>query len=255
MDIATLIGLLGAFALIFAAMILGGTPMAFVDAPAALIVIGGTAAITIASFSFSEIINSYRVILSTLIADRTDPRQAAMQILRLADHARKKGVLGLEQALDQTPAHSLLHRGLRLAVDGYPGDDIERILRAEIVSTANRHVKSTGILRRAAEVAPAMGLIGTLVGLVQMLGNLEDPTTIGPSMAVALLTTFYGAILANMVFLPLASKLERNSSREMLINNVFLLGTTSIGRQENPRRLELMLNTILPPPYRVRFYK
>ncbi len=99
-----------------------------------------------------------------------------------------------------------------------------------------------------------MGLIGTLVGLIQMLGNLEDPSPIGPAMAVALLTTFYGAILANMVFTPLASKLERNSSEETLINRLYVMAPASIGRQENPRRLEMLLNTILPLGNRVEYF-
>ena len=100
-----------------------------------------------------------------------------------------------------------------------------------------------------------MGLIGTLVGLVQMLGSLDDPSTIGPSMAVALLTTFYGAILANMVFSPMAAKLERNSNEESMVNTVFLTAAASMGRQENPRRLEMLLNTILPPAHRLQYYE
>ena len=110
------------------------------------------------------------------------------------------------------------------------------------------------ILRRAGEVAPAMGLIGTLVGLVQMLGQLEDPSSIGPAMAVALLTTFYGAILANMFFLPLATKLERNAGVEAQVKQIYALGAASIARQENPRRLEVALNATLPPTERVRFF-
>ena len=109
-------------------------------------------------------------------------------------------------------------------------------------------------MRKAAEVAPAMGLIGTLVGLVQMLGRLDDPTSIGPAMAVALLTTLYGAILANMLFAPLATKLERNATEEALVNQIYLTGLNSILRQENPRRLELQLNTLLPPAQRLRVF-
>ena len=99
-----------------------------------------------------------------------------------------------------------------------------------------------------------MGLIGTLIGLVQMLGQLDDPSTIGPSMAVALLTTFYGAVLSNMLFSPLAAKLERNSDEEVLLNTIYLTGVTSIGRKENPRRLEMLVNTLLPPAQRVQFF-
>jgi len=97
-------------------------------------------------------------------------------------------------------------------------------------------------------------LIGTLIGLVQMLSNLQDPATIGPAMAVALLTTFYGAVLANMVFMPLASKLERNSAEEMLVYNLYTMGATSIGKQENPRRLEMLLNSVLPPAKRIKYF-
>ena len=118
----------------------------------------------------------------------------------------------------------------------------------------NRHSRSAGVLRRAAEVAPAMGLIGTLVGLVQLLGNLQQPESIGPAMALALLTTLYGAILANMVFVPLASKLERNSINEAMVLNVYAIGASSISRQENPRRLEMLINAILPPAKRVRYF-
>jgi chemotaxis protein MotA len=118
----------------------------------------------------------------------------------------------------------------------------------------DRHQKSAGILRRAAEFAPAMGLIGTLVGLVQMLGNLQDPTTIGPSMAVALLTTFYGAILANLVFIPLASKLERNSILEEVVSEIYVMGAASIGQQEHPQRLEMTLNSLMPPSARTEIF-
>jgi chemotaxis protein MotA len=109
-------------------------------------------------------------------------------------------------------------------------------------------------MKKAGDIAPAMGLIGTLIGLVQMLGNLDDPSSIGPSMAVALLTTFYGAVLANMVFMPLAAKLERNSGEEELLNSVYMVGAVSIGRQENPRRLEMLINSILPPSKRVSYF-
>jgi chemotaxis protein MotA len=133
-------------------------------------------------------------------------------------------------------------------------EDAEDVMRRELGAMLGRHRKSISVLRRAAEITPAMGLIGTLIGLVQMLGRLEDPSAIGPAMAVALLTTFYGAVLAHMVLNPLASKLERNSAEEALIGQLNLVAAGSIGRQENPRRLEMMLNSLMPPARRVRFY-
>jgi chemotaxis protein MotA len=127
-------------------------------------------------------------------------------------------------------------------------------MRRDLQATLQRHAKGAGVLRKAAEYAPAMGLIGTLIGLVQMLGNLDDPSAIGPAMAVALLTTFYGAVLANMLLSPLAAKLERNSEDEALLNLVYLTAAVSMGRQENPRRLEMLLNSILPPAKRVHYF-
>jgi chemotaxis protein MotA len=254
LDLATLLGIAGAFALVVAAMVLGGSPSSFFDLPAILIVLGGTAAVTTVSFSFAEMASAMRTALKTFLTTGADPREAARQALLIAEHARKYGVLALEDIAHSVIDEPVLHKGLTLAIDGAPGDDIEKTVQMHLEATRERHLKGASVLRRAGEVSPAMGLIGTLVGLVQMLGSLDDPSSIGPAMAVALLTTFYGAILATMVFLPLASKLERNSKEELLNNHIFLMAITSIGRRENPRRLEGMINTILPPDKRVKYF-
>jgi chemotaxis protein MotA len=194
------------------------------------------------------------VITKTLFHSVRDPADASIHVLMLAQKTRRNGVLALQEDLDGMRQEPFLHKGMQLVVDGTPGEEVEAIMRRDMFSTSQRHAKSASVLRKAAEFSPAMGLIGTLIGLVQMLGNLDDPTTIGPSMAVALLTTFYGAVLANMVFIPLASKLERNSEQEELVNQVYLMGAASIGRQENPRRLEMMLNSVMPPSQRIQFF-
>ncbi len=254
MDLATLIGLLGAFALVAAAILLGGHPEAFFDGPAVLIVIGGTFFATMICFSIGEVIRAQLVAFEAFRTRIPDPARVATQMLEIAEEARDNGVLALDRAIDRLAGQPFLRQALTLVVDGTPGEELERILNRETAAMNARHSRSAGVFRKAAEVAPAMGLIGTLVGLVQMLGTLDDPSTIGPSMAVALLTTFYGAILANMVFAPLASKLERNSGEEAMVRHLYLLGAASISRQENPRRLEMMLNTVLPPAQRVQFY-
>jgi len=254
LDFATILGILTAFALVAAAVILGGSPSSFFNLPAILIVLGGTFAVTTICFSFADMRRTIRVIGKTLFHSTRDASEAAIQIMKIAQMARRHGVLSLQDITDQTRREPFLFKGISMIVDGLPGDEVERIMRREMAATIERHQKSANILRRAAEFSPAMGLIGTLIGLVQMLGNLEDPTTIGPSMAVALLTTFYGAILANMVFIPLASKLERNSALEEMVNNVYLMGSASIGRQQNPRRLEMMLNSVMPPSSRIKFF-
>ena len=254
MDFATVIGLFCGFGLIGTAILLGGQPESFVNLPGALIVLGGTFSVTTMCFSLSEIGRTARVLTKTVFYSVGDSSQAAISVLRIAELARRQGVLSLQNMVDSLTPEPFLHKGVSMVVDGTPGEEVEMIMRRDIQATMQRHHKSAGVLRKAAEFAPAMGLIGTLIGLVQMLGSLDDPTTIGPSMAVALLTTFYGAVLANLVFSPLASKLERNSAEETLVNSVFAMGVASIGRQENPRRLEMLLNSVLPPAKRVQYF-
>ncbi len=253
-DAATVIGISCGFAMIVAAIVLGGSPESFINPPSVLIVIGGTFAITTACFSLADIANTFKIVSKTVFQSAREPDEAAMQVLQIAEIARKKGVLTLQNIMGSTESEPFLNKGLLMVVDGTPGNEIESILQRDIQATAERHIQSTSVLRKMGEFAPAMGLIGTLIGLVQMLGNLDDPKTIGPSMAVALLTTFYGAVLANMVFLPLAAKLEKNSREEALLNSVYMMAATSIGNQENPRRLEMLINSILPPARRIHYF-
>ena len=254
LDPATLLGLICGFGLISTAIILGGSPGSFLNAPSVLIVIGGTLSVVTICFSLNEVGQTMRVISKTVLHSARDPSQAAVHVLRLAETSRRMGVLSLQNVLEDIRSEPFLHKGMSMVVDGTPGEEVDAILRRDIQATVQRHAKSTNVLRKAAEFSPAMGLIGTLIGLVQMLGSLDDPTTIGPSMAVALLTTFYGAVLANMVFSPLAAKLERNSAEEALVNNIYLMGAVSVGRQENPRRLEMLINSVLPPGKRVQYF-
>ncbi len=253
-DVATLFGVIGAFLVIGLAMVLGGSPGSFVDVPAILIVVGGTFLVTTVSFTLGEVAHAQRVMLRAVLYHAEPPEQAARQVLRLADVARRKGPFALEAELGAMHHGRFLAQAVSLVVDGLPAEEVEGILGRERHATRERHIRSAGVLRRAGEVAPAMGLIGTLVGLVQMLGNLEDPSSIGPAMAVALLTTFYGAVLANMVFHPLATKLERNSDVESMVNQIYSIGAASISRQENPRRLEMTINAILSPVQRVNHF-
>lgn len=255
LDLATLIGLAGSFVLIGAAIALGGAWNAFVNLPSILIVVGGTIGVTMVSFSLGEMLQAQKLLARSFTYPRRDARDAAHRMLDLAEKARREGLLSLQNSMTALRDAPFLARGLTMVIDGTPGADAERVMRTEMHAIAERHIRSAGILRRAAEVSPAMGLIGTLVGLVQMLGRLDDPSTIGPAMAVALLTTLYGAILGTMVFSPLAGKLEKRSVEEALLNEVYLLGVGSIGRRENPRRLEMMINTVLPPAKRIAVYQ
>jgi chemotaxis protein MotA len=255
MDFATLFGLIAALALIAVAIVMNGSPLAFVDVPAILMVVLGTFAVTAISYTGEELREAQPSFRQALFRSEVDPRVGARRVLTLADKARKRGLLSLQGDLYGLRNAPFLQRSLGMLVDGLQVDEIERNMTLEAHALAQGRHRAAAILRRAAEVSPAMGLIGTLVGLVQMLGNLDSPERIGPAMSVALLTTLYGALMANVVFLPLASKLERNAMVEQLVSQIYTMGVASMGRQENPRRLEMLLNTLLPAGQQIRYFE
>ncbi|HYH38769.1 MAG TPA: MotA/TolQ/ExbB proton channel family protein [Azospirillum sp.] len=254
LDAATLVGLGAAAGVILVAMAAGGSLRAFLDPPSLLIVLGGTLAVTTASYSLGDVAAAWGNAGRILVQTSYDPRAVARQVMLLAEAARRAGPEMLKSMLPELKGEPFLHRCVSLITEGPPADDVERMLTAEVEAFAAARAKSAAVLRRASEVAPAMGLIGTLVGLVQMLGGLSDPSTIGPAMALALLTTFYGAVLGNVVLAPLAAKLERNAEDEALVKTLYTIGAVSIARQENPRRLEMLLNTLLPPGRRLQYF-
>ena len=254
MDLATLFGLIAALVLIAVAIVMNGSPLAFIDVPAILMVVLGTFAVTAISYTGEELREAQPSFRQAMFRTEIDPRVAARRVLTLADKARKRGMLSLQGDLYGVRDAPFLQRSLSMLVDGLQVDEIERNMTLEAHALAQGRHRAAAILRRAAEVSPAMGLIGTLVGLVQMLGNLDSPERIGPAMSVALLTTLYGALMANVVFLPLASKLERNATVEQLVSQIYTMGVASMGRQENPRRLEMLLNTVLPAGQQIRYF-
>ena len=254
MDLATLFGLAAALVLIGIAIVLNGSPLAFIDVPAILMVVLGTFAVTAISYTGEELREAQPSFRQALMRTEIDPRIGARRVLTLADKARKRGLLSLQADLYGLRDAPFLQRSLTMLVDGLQVDEIERNMTLEAHAVAQGRHRAAAILRRAAEVSPAMGLIGTLVGLVQMLGNLDSPERIGPAMSLALLTTLYGALMANVVFLPLASKLERNATVEQLVSQIYTMGVASMGRQENPRRLEMLLNTVLPAGQQIRYF-
>jgi chemotaxis protein MotA len=254
MDLATLLGLLAALALIGIAIALNGSPLAFIDLPATLLVVLGTFAVTAISYTAEELREAQPSFRQCLMRTETDARASARRVMLLADKARKRGLLQLQGDLYGLRDVPFLQRSLGMLIDGMHVDEVERNMTLESHAVAQSRHRASAILRRAGEVSPAMGLIGTLVGLVQMLGSLDSPERIGPAMSIALLTTLYGALMANVVFLPLASKLERNATVEQLANQIYIMAVASMGRQENPRRLEMLLNTMLPAGQQVRFF-
>lgn len=253
-DFATILGAISAVGLIVVAIAMGQSNANFLNGPSFMIVILGTMAATSISYSGQELKKAASIISKSAFKKVYKPKKLALSLMGLATAARKKGVLSLMQFENQFKKDAYLSRAIQLVVDGYSADDIERLLRQELASLVERHKRSASITRRAAEVAPAMGLIGTLVGLVQMLAELENPEAIGPAMAVALLTTFYGAILGTVIMAPLAVKLEKNSADEHLIKTLIITACASMARQENPRRLEMLLNAELPPSEQFTYF-
>jgi len=253
-DYATIFGLIAVFGLIVSALFLGGSPSAFIDLRSFLIVFCGTLAVVFISFTGNDFIRTLHAIRKSLYSQEESPKSIAHQLVNLAVIARLEGILALEKSKREIRKDAFLYRGIQMVSDGHTSDELFRILGQEIDAQLSRHSKGVNILRRASEAAPAMGLIGTLIGLVQMLALLDDPRAIGPSMALALLTTFYGAMLGTVVFAPLAAKLEARSNSDALRKHLIMLTLGSIARQENPRRLEMILNSELPPAERIRYF-
>lgn len=252
LDPAGGIGLMAAFAVIGLAIMSGAAPGRFVDLPSILIVVGGTIAVTLASFSLEDFARLPGVVAAALSPTPPErPRAVADVALDLAAAVRQASLPVLEQQAAGLARHGVLHRGLSMLLEGATPETIETALVREIEATNERCHASIAILRRAADVAPAMGLIGTLIGLVQMLGNLDDPAHIGPAMAVALLTTLYGALLAHAFFTPLAERLDARGQIERQGAEIELLAAVAIAGRENPRRLEAALNGLLAPEDRV----
>lgn len=246
MDIATIVGLLGASTLILIAM---EDPMTFWNIPSVLIVIGGTLMATLAANPLSQVGGIASVYLKTIKTSASSPNELIEKIVGFAETARREGILALEQAVEEAN-DAFLSGGIRLAVDGTEPDLIMDILETELRYIEERHNQSAEMIARAAEMAPAFGMIGTLVGLVLMLKDMSDPAAIGPAMAVALLTTLYGSIIANVFLNPIAAKLKIYSKEEILSKQMIIEGIMAIQQGDNPRIVEHKLSVFLPPSLR-----
>lgn len=243
MDLATLLGLLIAFGFIFGAIATGGSIILFVNVPSLLIVIGGSVAVVLMQFTLSQFFGAIKVALKAFFHKAVDAQELIEQAVVLANVARKEGMMALEsQEID----NQFLNKGIQLCVDGHPPDLVRKMLSKDISLTIQRHETGQKIFKALGGVAPAMGMIGTLIGLVQMLANMDDPKSIGPAMAVALLTTLYGAIIANAFALPLADKLALRSQEEKTNRTLILETISGIQEGMNPRVLEELLKAFLP---------
>jgi len=222
----------------------------FVNVPSLLIVVGGTIGASLINYPLKEVLGVGGIIKNAFFYQMQSSQDLIASLVDFAGKARRDGILALQSVVKEV-GDPFLEKGIQMAVDGQETENIDNILSTEIDYIRSRHKLGSEILLTMGTFAPAMGLIGTLIGLVQMLQNMSDPSSIGPAMAVALLTTFYGAILANMVFLPLAGKLKTRSSEEVLVKELILEGILSISAGDNPRTMEQKLHTFLSPKHRV----
>lgn len=246
-DILTPIGItLGFFMIGLAIVTQAGSSglAAFFDPSSIFIVLGGVFASLLINFKKEQIILAKNVIKESFYKNEQRLPELIRLFIHLSERARREGILALENELDQVE-DEFLRKGILLAVDGIEPEVINDIMNAEIDAMEERHYKGRVIVEKAGEYSPAWGMIGTLIGLVLMLGSLEDPSTLGPSMAVALLTTLYGTVMANLVFIPMASKLEQKTEEEIFIKQIIIEGVIGVQSGQNPRILEEKLSAFL----------
>ena len=250
MDLATVIGIVLGFGLIIGSMLLGGSIMMFVNAPGLLIVVGGTLATVLIKEGMPQVIGAIKVALQAFFNKTASDGELIDRIVDLAGKARKEGLVSLE---NEEIEDEFLARGVKLGVDGLSPEVITEALNSELAALRKRHLRGQSIFKFAAGSGPAMGMIGTLIGLVQMLQALEDPAAIGPSMAVALLTTMYGAIIAFVICNPIASKLEVRSGEETLRKTLAVVGVESILKGDNSMVIQSKLEAFLSPAERAAY--
>ena len=243
MDLATLIGLIGAFGIVMTSIMLGGSAGTFVNTPSLLVVLGGTVLVTMMKFSLGKFLGAAGIAVKAFLYKPSNPEDLISESVELAKAARQGGLLALE---DKEISDDFMKTGLGLLIDGHPADTVKAMLQKDLNQTLQRHNDGQDIFKAIGDVGPAMGMIGTLIGLVQMLSNMDDPKQIGPAMAVALLTTLYGAILANMFALPIADKLAVRSAEENTSKNLIIDALLAIQSGQNPRIISSMLEAYLP---------
>ncbi|HIE04048.1 MAG TPA: motility protein A [Candidatus Latescibacteria bacterium] len=249
MDLATIVGIFAGMFLIAFAITKGGGLEIFIHFPSMLIVGGGTLASTLVHFPLGEVLKVLKVVQKAFLHKSPEPQETITTVVEMARKVRREGVLALESQIEEIH-DPFLKRGVQLIVDGTEPELIQDILSNEITALEERHKKGQQIFSSMGAYAPAFGMIGTLIGLIQMLRTLEDPTKIGIGMATALITTFYGALLANLLFLPIAGKLKTRSEQEILTKEMILTGLLAIQSGDTPRIVQDKMTAFLAPKYR-----
>ncbi len=246
MDLATIIGIILGIVLIFAAILTQGSLLVFWSVSSILVVVGGVIAATLINYPLPHIISVVKVVKVAFKGDAQRPVEVILQLVSLAEKARREGLLSLENEVDQYE-DEFMKKGIHLVVDGTEPDLVRNILETEITMMEERHRIGAGIFEAMGASSPAFGMLGTLIGLIMMLKKINDPSSLGPGMALALITTFYGMILANLIFLPIAGKLKLRNSEEILNKEIIIEGVLSIQAGENPRIVSEKVKAYLHP--------
>ena len=251
MDFATIIGLIAGTIAVLSAIIIGGESITtFIKADALLIVLGGAVGATLITFSLQDVMNVVPVLKNAFLVSQRAPTEVIQQIIEFANRAKRDGILSLENDIDSID-DEFLQKGLQAAIDSLiDPETLRSIMESEIAYTEERHNLGQDLFKMMNKYCPAFGMIGTLIGLVVMLKNMDDPTAIGPAMAVALITTLYGALFANLIFQPIAAKLKNRSAEEVLYKQIITEGVVSILLGESPRTVEDNLKSFLSPKRR-----
>ena len=246
MDVTTCVGLVLGIGLLVASVLASGeSPRTFSNPPSYMIVFGGMAAAFLVAFPLARVMRLGGVLKQVLFARPRAPQTLIREMVQYAEIARRDGILALENHTERME-DEFVKRGIRMAVDGAEPEVIREVLESELDTLADRHKQGKQLFENLARYAPGFGMIGTLIGLVIMLNHMDDPARIGPGMAVALLTTFYGAVAAYAVFGPMADKLGARSREELLLKEIIIRGVLSIQSGDNPRVVEQKLNAFLP---------
>ena len=250
MDIATIGGLFGGFLLVIGSIIAAGNSIGlYIDIASLIIVVFGSFAAMIVASPLQKALGFVKFMNIAMNVQVYNKEALITQLVTFADNARKEGLLSLDDALNDVE-DEFLRGGLRLVVDGTDPDVIKKILYGNVSMIDSRHQEGIDFFGNWAKIAPAFGMIGTLLGLIGMMANLEDTASIGPNMAVALVTTLYGSIVANLVLMPIQIKLDDRNKEELLVKEIMIQGILSIQSGDNPRILEDKLYTYLPPAER-----
>ena len=244
MDIATIVGIVVGFALIMGAIIMGGEIGLFFNLPGMMIVIGGSIAAICVTFPPEEVIYAMGGGMKVFAAKRVKPQEVVNTMVRIAEISRREGLVALENIQTE---NAILKKACQLIADNADPDIIRDTVMIEISTMKRRHKIAIDVFKRLGGFAPAFGMIGTLIGLVQMLADLSDPDSLGPAMAVAILTTFYGALVANLIFNPMSGKLRARAMQEEVHLNIIFEGAKSILESNNPRLVYEKLSSFIPP--------